>query len=549
MNYKSLGLVLITLAILTQPSSALFPTLVSQVPDINSTNLYGTDLAITYKMATNYSDINLSTVKIYFNTSRNGINNTAKINGVLIQPGGSSAGFNAYSTDGVNHTFNLPHDVVYPITANMIDANSSYSCASGCHIGGDYNTVVNPTNKNNVFKTRLYNVSNETGYNFFEAMVNVTNVTGEAPANVFFCNASYISGSLSTSPNCHQIGSFLPTTTFDHYHVQGVNGTLAHNVLPYYVDTVNGTIGSVKISPNDNYFAMRFLSTGWNIYYSNHTTAVDTTRLSINNGVSYSNLAGTLRWQVHKFNNNDIFSYYSCRTSLLNGTRYCSATTDDTISEASVPPQGAEFTFPNGDNANFANNTNITITWNPGVSLTDGIIEYYNLTLWKEGVKQLDIGNYTASTLSKSWNTSDIGEGLDYNFRMNTTSNKSLTTTTSSVTFDIHKSYTLTGFAFNVLEQPLQNIRIDVNGNHTFTDGAGYYTFTTIIENNYTVLARGVSFSDQSQNINLNADQMLNFTMTERMVGVKGSPGFEGIGLLAMMSIIYLYGKKLNRKI
>ena len=112
MNYKSLGLILIVLAILTQPSSALFPTLVSQVPDIDSTNLYGTDLAITYKMATNYSDINLSTIEIYFNTSRNGINNTARINGILVQPGSPSVGFEPYSTDGVNHTFHLPHDVV-----------------------------------------------------------------------------------------------------------------------------------------------------------------------------------------------------------------------------------------------------------------------------------------------------------------------------------------------------------------------------------------------------------------------------------------------------
>jgi len=545
MNYKPIGFLLILLVSLTPPSSALFPTLVSQVPDINSTNLYGTDLAITYKMATNYSDINLSTVKIYFNTSRNGINNTARINGVLIQPGGASVGFNPYSTDGINHTFNLPHDVVYPVTANMVDANSSYSCASGCHIGGDYITKINPTNKNNIFKTRLYNVSNETGYNFFEAMVNVTTVAGEAPANVFFCNASYTTGSLSTSPNCYQIGSFLPSTTFDHYHVQGVNGTLAHNVLPYYVDTVNGTIGSVKISPSDNYFAMRFLSTGWNIYYSNHTTVVDTTRISTNNGVSYSNLAGTLRWQVHKFNNNDIFSYYSCYTSLLNGTRYCASTTHRTISEASVPPQGAEFTFPNGDNANFANNTNITITWNPGVSLTDGIIEYYNLTLWKEGVKLLDLGNYTASTLSKSWNTSDIGEGLDYNFQINTTSNKSLTTTTSSVTFDIHKSYTLMGYVFNTLELPIQNARIDVNGNHTFTDINGYYSFTTIIENNYTVTAQAIGYSNSSENINLNIDQMLNFTMRERTNGgVKASPSMEGFGLIAIIGLIYLYVRK-----
>lgn len=446
------------------------PVLISQSPDINSTNLIGQDLVIKYQMVSNFSDINESTVRFYFNTTRNGIINTAKINGTLVQPGAATIGFQPISNDGVNHTFNIPADVIYPLTANIIDANSSNSCSQSCHIGADYSTVTNPTNKNNIFKTRLFNISNETSYNYFEAMVNVTTVTGQSPALVYFCNASYTTGALSTSSNCAQIGSFLPKTTFDHYHTQlNAIGNLGHSIIPYKVNNTAGTINNITISPDDNYFAIKFQSTGWNIYYSNNVTRQDQTRLSTNNGVGYSNFSGTLRWHVHKFNNNDIFSYYTCYNSSSIGTQYCSAVTQDVISEADINPVGAVITTPNATRVTYPYNENMSINWTEGSSLTDGVILYYNLTLWQAGTFVMNIGNYSNTTLSTSWNPGEAPNGT-YNFRMNTTSNKSLTTTTASILFDIY--YLYEPFTPTTIISNTGNFYV----NHSWINGTGNLT-------------------------------------------------------------------------
>jgi len=550
MKSKWLLLFFMIILLFTPLSLATTPVLISQLPDIDSTNLIGSDLSVIMKMASNYSDINLSTVKVYFNITRNGIINTAYLNGSLIQLGGATVGYPYSTTDGTNHTFKLPADVIYPITGNILDANSSNSCSVYCHKGADYSTVIQPTNTNNIFKTRLFNISNATQYNYFEAMVNVTTTVGQSPALVYFCNASYSTGAMTTSPNCGQIGSFIPKTTFDHYHSNNpTTGTLAHSVIPYSVDTTNGTIAGIKVSPSDNYFAIKFQSTGWNIYYSNNITRTDQTRRTINNGALWNNFAGTLRWHVHKFNANDIFSYYTCYNSTSTGTRYCSSVVQDTIGLASQPPIGGSFTNPNGINT-FLNNTNMTPTWNAGYSLTDGVIIGYNLSVWQNGVKIMDIGNYSASTLNATFNTSLLGVG-SYNFRLITNSNKSLNTTASSVIFTIYDFSSVSGYVTNTLGLPIQNVRVDLTNMGTlhtlFTDVNGYYTNHDTISGISTMLVRAIGYQNTTISHDHNASYWQNFTLSEKTIPVKlpSLSVFSTIGIL-ILSFIYCRMKRGN---
>lgn len=503
--------VIVFLAVSNQVQANPTPILITELPDINSTNIVYTDLNITYKMSDNFSDINQSTVLLFFNTTFQGNVTNAFVNGTLIQPGAGISGHYPNTNDTTNHTFKLGDELIYPSKENIID-DPAQSCTGSCHKGADYGTVIQPTNKNNVFKSRFYNITALKSYNRFEAMVNVTTTVGQSPLNVFFCNQSYTSGDIYSSPNCGIIGTYSPSVMFDDISYQGAEGTLADQNMPFGADIVNGTIAGVKIT-TDNFFALQPLSMGWNIWYSNNITRPDQTRYSSNKGVTWSNFSGTLREHVHQFGN-DSFNFYACYNSLSNGTQYCSSVSSDIISLADVAPIGAVFINPDG-NHTFINTTNFTITWIAGYSLTNHTIVGYNLSIWQSGIMLKDIGHFNNTTLSYSWNPSEVPIGNDYNFIITTYCNFNLLTNTSSVLFNITQpTYSVSGFILNSTGGGLANATVSYSGRSNISSINGEWMIPDVVNGTYRFTATLSGYMDGEKTITINGTPLTDQNIT-----------------------------------
>lgn len=185
------------------------------------------------------------------------------------------------------------------------------------------------------------------------------------------------------------------------------------------------------------------------------------------------------------------------------------------------------FTIPKYTNVSF----NITL---------DAIAENWT---WV-GIDSYDGNNTTISNASK--NFSIFGEQtVSVHGSNNSSGNSSAITWTINVLGDC--CYTLNGTVINAIDLPLQNAKVEINGSSDYTDVNGYYSFDNLTEANYEVLSRAIGYSNNTQTIILSSNQTLNFTMKERMNGVKASPSFEGIGLVGVISILYLYSFKRNK--
>jgi len=522
--------------------ASAIPVLISQIPDINTTNLLMTDLTVKYLMDANYSDINQSTVKMYFNTTHNGESVNAYVNGSFVLLGSGILGHsnNFPTNDTVNHTFTLSDDLVYHTVENMI-LSPATSCSGTCHKGADWATKTNPINKNTVYEDRQYNFTLDEENAVYEVPVNVTNTTGQSPLIVGFHNGGYSSGNIYSSANSTTLCSLLPSIGFDE--PADANG-LGERHCNFKIDVVNGTINGIKITA-DSYFWIQPQSTGWNIYYTNNITRPDQVRYSSNSGLTWSNFPGTLRTHLH-LNGNDSFNQWACYNSTSTGARSCSVVFSDNIAQSDIPPVGARFTNPNGNNT-FLSNTNMTVTWAAGYSLTDGVILGYNLSVWQTGTEILKIGNYSNTTFNATFNTSLLGVGT-YNFRMITHSNKSLNTTTSSVLFTIYNYSEVHGYVYNVLELPIQNAKVDVtnmgNTHIAYTDASGYYTIPDYIEGDSHMLVRAIGYQNATYSHYHNETHWQNFTLKEKEASTVSASGFDLISILFIMVITYIVRRK-----
>ena len=110
-------------------------------------------------------------------------------------------------------------------------------------------------------------------------------------------------------------------------------------------------------------------------------------------------------------------------------------------------------------------------------------------------------------------------------------------------------NYDLSGYVVNILNATLNNSRVDINGTYVFTNATGYYKFSNIHQGNYTLLVRQIGYRNNSQSLELNSTKELNVTLvTNKFPAVRPAqrflPGFEGLGLLVAISIIYIFRRK-----
>ena len=116
---------------------------------------------------------------------------------------------------------------------------------------------------------------------------------------------------------------------------------------------------------------------------------------------------------------------------------------------------------------------------------------------------------------------------------------------------EVASAYNLSGYVQNTLEYPVYQARVDFNGSHVFTDVNGYYNFSNINYGNYTFLCRyiaasigGGHFANYTKNISISGDTILNVTIQEKGYVVPVTPGFEGIGLISILGILFVIGRK-----
>ncbi len=108
-------------------------------------------------------------------------------------------------------------------------------------------------------------------------------------------------------------------------------------------------------------------------------------------------------------------------------------------------------------------------------------------------------------------------------------------------------AFNLSGYVNDTLGTPNQGTRIDLNGNHTFTNISGYYLFNNV-SGNYTILFRQILYRNNTQIVNITSDTILNIILQERKESAIKTLSEEGGGLsmLSIITIIFVFGRKQN---
>lgn len=120
--------------------------------------------------------------------------------------------------------------------------------------------------------------------------------------------------------------------------------------------------------------------------------------------------------------------------------------------------------------------------------------------------------------------------------------------TNLSVSWSKYWGYDIDGYVTNVLEFYLEGARIDFTGkSKVFTDANGYYIITNIKKGNYTMLVRQIDYRNYTQSINITNFSKNNVNVTLQEVPypvIKASPGFDSIGLLMGIMLIFILRRK-----
>jgi hypothetical protein len=363
----------------------------NQTPvDLDSSNAISVGLNITYNI-TDYSGINNNTVKLYYK-----VNSTLKNNEIIKYVNGTAV--NGYIEHGyeVNNSslfkFHLEDHDVYPATYNIEPREAEAATEL------DYQL----SNANTYIKTRLYNVTNLTNYNWLEVVIkNRTSTT--ADLRFYYCNGSYTAGLVTTSSFCTLFNEIPATQAPSHCH----DGGECDYVVSLAI--ANGLIGTVRVT-DTSYFLIRGTTSptaNWNVSYIENITRTDQVQTTSNSGTTWSDFTGTTLLHLHQFTNASSFWYYACTNDTL-GLNNCSSVREDKLELGNIPP-----TAPNVYNPVAGNYSgNISINYTASVSPNAYAITYYNITLHYTNETFVSvIRNNNTQNLSYIWDTSLVSDG------------------------------------------------------------------------------------------------------------------------------------------
>lgn len=491
-------------------------TFYNQTPaDIVTTTLFATDVSVFYNI-TNSSNLD----KVWLNYSFI----DAAVSGCVQFLNGSCSYQNGtlQTKTGTNtstmYKFVLGENDLLPSTSNLNYAtiNTSHSTQT---FGGT----------SQYLSVEFLNVSSTSNYNIFEFMIN-NSATG-APIQIYYCNESYsFTTNPSTSTSCSFFNSLAAGTSYNHTH-----GTFSsHQTVSLPI--VAGRVGSVGVT-SKSYFLFRTISPtiNANAYYVPTVARTGVTKLTINNGATWSNVAGTLDSHLHQFDTNDKVTYRGCANT-TSGDVNCTSYTTDTYEQTILPPSSPVVTSPSGDVSTF-----VSINYSAAIP-TSGSILFYNISLLNSDftfnktvvsnnsnaigylydtvTNNVSIGNYyvkVKATDSNGFTSEGISDlfNVTYNARLNISAKSNLSgSSISGFSLTVYDSTldttreinTTTTYAWvDVVVGNFVNVEIDTTGyevkdaNFTIASGITVYNF-----NLYTTNSISFTFKDELTSTTLN---------------------------------------------
>lgn len=266
-----------------------------------------------------------------------------------------------------NYTFNFTENNIYPSINNL-----NYTLFSNLHLN---NTLT--TNSRLAYVEFLNLTINQTTYNVFEVM-SKSNGNGR----VYVCNDQYIDNNLNgqdidTSVNCLELG-FIPTT-YNHTHTNS-----GHNLFSFVI--INGRVNNILNASNRMFFVLRGVtgsSTNYSYISNRSRTYIAGSRTpdsgtSLNSGLTWSELSGTIDAHIHTFTGSEIINYYASAEKTGGGRNYTNTLTEliDLTNKGLIPPVITN-PFNTNQSTKFMN-----ITYQNATTTTPGTtISYYNITL------------------------------------------------------------------------------------------------------------------------------------------------------------------------
>lgn len=352
---------------------------ISQTPaDITSTNVITTNLRIQYNI-TNSTPTPYLSWKV--NNSASDIfayENGTPITGWQTKTGTNVSGvfnYTVFDNEILPGTYNLNDDYTEPMQHSNLTQNA----------------------QTNYALTTLLNVSNASGYGFFEIMANGT---GAALMELYYCNSTYnpaAGGNVGSNANCALFGTKTANASYSHTHT----AYSSHSVFPFAANITSGKLlgTNVGITPT-SYFLIRGVGTGTeSVYYVPNTTRVGATKTTANNGNAWANQTYTIDAHLHQFTNSTTIYYQAFAN--VSGALNNSSITSQLIALADVPPIPPTVLAPDGSILVYGT---YNITYTAAQSL-GGLPIYYNISLLNpdRSLNKTIIAN--TSALSYAWNT------------------------------------------------------------------------------------------------------------------------------------------------
>lgn len=361
-------------------------TFVNQTPtDIDITNVQVATLRINYSLT---GDIVPNSVVLLYKANDTLSNTHYYQNGTAFSGYFTSA---VYANESENYTWRLLDNEVYPGTY-MVGAVSADNAV---------HTAYALNNANDFVKSQMISLVGNKQWGYYEIMANST--AGASPARALYCNSSYTTGKLTTSPFCTTFATFTANTTYTHCHLNAS----CHRGASFTVNLTSGMIGTVKVT-NDSFFAFGGAA-GWTVWTVPTVVRTDTTQTTTSGGTAYTSRAYTADMHVHQFQGNATLYYYVCANS-TNTTTVCSAVRSDLMELKGLPPQAPNVVIP--ANTTYSRGANINITYGASESPNGYPIMYYNITLnYVNGTVASVIQGNNSNALFYNWNTLGITVG------------------------------------------------------------------------------------------------------------------------------------------
>ena len=392
--------ILIALLLVMGLAFAGAPVFNSATPaDIDSANVVSTPLRVQYNLTGTGDN---STALIWYKVNSSLYDYWEVTNGSAILNNWENKSVSSNGSTTVNYT--LDDNDVYPHTENIESELYRTQALNSTTL----------SNANQYYATEQLNVSNTTAYGFYEQDFNSTTATA---VRTYACNSSYaFSNDPSTNANCVQLASTVANGAANHCHPNpnGGQNYSCHQVMAFPVNTTTGRYDgtTLKVTPKMFFIIRGNAGATINVKQMSILARVGATKTSTNSGNTWTNQTYTADGHLHQFELNASYWEYACANLTLN----CSATRQDLLGLAGLPPSAPSITSPfSGSNLS---NSLINISYTASASPNGYAITYYNISLYDmNGVFVQAIQANNSLNLSYMWNVSTLKYG-QYNIRV-----------------------------------------------------------------------------------------------------------------------------------